>query len=255
MNENPDMKVLEMRGVSVGTMHDPERIVLEEVDWTVGAGEFWVVAGEQRSGKTDFLMTAGGLLSPAAGSYRFFGNEARLFDETRLSDRLRIGYVFESGQLFHHLTLGGNVSLPLQYHRDLPDDAAEREARRLLELLELSPLAGALPATASRNWLKRAGLARALMLKPEVLLLDNPLRGLDARHAGWWLGFLDDLCRGHEWLNGRPVTVVATTDDLRPWRSGHRHFALLQDRRFRPLGLWNQIESAAGERLGVMGSD
>ena len=245
MSENPDIKVLEMRDVGIGTMHDPEKVVVEGVNWAVAAGEFWVIAGEQNSGKTDFLMTLDGLMAPVNGSYRFFGNEVRMFDETRLAERLRVGFVFENGQLFHHLTLGRNVALPLQYHRDLTDDAADREAQPLLELMELSPLAGALPSDVSRNWLKRAGLARALMLKPDVLLLDNPLRGLDTRHARWWLDFLDGLCRGHEWLNGRPVTVVATTDDLKPWRSERRRFALLQNKCFRPLGSWNEMESAA----------
>jgi ABC-type transporter Mla maintaining outer membrane lipid asymmetry ATPase subunit MlaF len=259
MNGTPNIKVLEMRDVGIGTMHDPEKVVVKEVNWTVAAGEFWVIAGEQHSGKTDFLMTLDGLMAPVNGSYRFFGNEVRMFDETRLAERLRVGFVFESGQLFHHLTLGRNVALPLQYHRDLTDDAADREAQPLLELMELSPLAGTLPAGVSRNWLKRAGLARALMLKPDVLLLDNPLRGLDTRHAKWWLDFLDGLCRGHEWLNGRPVTVVATTDNLRLWRSEHRRFALLQNKGFRPLGLWNEMESAtdpaARELLGAPHSD
>ena len=56
------------------------------------------------------------------------------------------------------------------------------------------------------NWRQRAALARALILKPEVLLLDNPLAGLGARHLQWWLRFLDQLWRGHEWFGGRPMT-------------------------------------------------
>ena len=251
MSEAPNIKVLEMRDVASGTMHDPEKVVVEGVNWTVTAGEFWVIAGEQRSGKTDFLMTMAGLMAPVKGSYRFFGNEVRMFDETRLAERLRVGFVFEGGQLFHHLTLGQNVALPLQYHRDLTDDEADREAQPLLELMELSPLAGALPMGVSRNWIKRAGLARALMLKPDVLLLDNPLRGLDTRHAGWWLDFLDGLCRGHEWLNGRPMTIVATADDLGPWRSERRRFALLQNKCFRTLGSWREIESVEKELPGT----
>ena len=75
------------------------------------------------------------------------------------------------------------------------------------------------PANVSGNWRQRAALARALMLKPEVLLLDNPLAGLGARHRQWWLRFLDQLWRGHDWCGGRPMTLVVTTDDLRPWRN------------------------------------
>jgi ABC-type transporter Mla maintaining outer membrane lipid asymmetry ATPase subunit MlaF len=100
------------------------------------------------------------------------------------------------------------------------------------------------PTYVSANWLKRAALARALILKPEVLLLDNPLGGLDARHSRWWLHFLDELWRGHEWLGGKPMTIIATTDDLRPWRNDVRRFALLKDKQFSPLGSWNEVAAA-----------
>jgi len=94
--------------------------------------------------ENDFLMTLAGLMAPVSGSYRFFGNEVRCLTRHG-GERLRVGFVFEGGQLFHHLTLGEMWALPLQYHRDLTDDEADREAQPLLELMELSPLAGALP--------------------------------------------------------------------------------------------------------------
>ena len=105
----------------------------------------------------------------------------------------------------------------------------------MLELLELTPLADITPPNISDNWRQRAALARALILKPKVLLLDNPLAGLGTRHLHWWLRFLDQLSRGHDWCGGRPMTVVVTTDDLRPWRNAKRKFALLRDKKFSPL--------------------
>jgi ABC-type transporter Mla maintaining outer membrane lipid asymmetry ATPase subunit MlaF len=87
-----------------------------------------------------------------------------------------------------------------------------------------------------RNWQQRAGLARALALKPEVLLLDNALTGLDPRDAFWWLQFLDRLSRGEALPDQKPMTLVATADDLRPWRDRARQFALLKDRRLVVLG-------------------
>jgi ABC-type transporter Mla maintaining outer membrane lipid asymmetry ATPase subunit MlaF len=237
--------LLEMRGVSVGAMRDISFTVVESVNWSVAAGEFWVIAGPQHSGKSDFLKMTAGLMPPMKGSYKLFGMETRLFGEAELAGRLRVGFVFEGGQLFNHLTLRENVALPLQYHRDLPPGASAQEVQTLLELMELTPLADLTPPHISGNWRQRAALARALILKPEVLLLDNPLGRLGGRHLPWWLRFLDQLWHGHPWSSSRPMTLVATADDLRPWQSVQRKFALLRDKQFFPLGSWNKVESAS----------
>jgi ABC-type transporter Mla maintaining outer membrane lipid asymmetry ATPase subunit MlaF len=129
-------------------------------------------------------------------------------------------------------------------------DAAEEKARVLLELMELTPLADVTPQNVGMNWLKRAALARALMLQPELLLLDGPLSGLGGRHAKWCLHFLDQLWRGHEWCGGKPMTIVATAEDLRPWKNDARHFALLRDKKFGLLGSWKEV--AAGDDTIVM---
>jgi ABC-type transporter Mla maintaining outer membrane lipid asymmetry ATPase subunit MlaF len=244
MNEPENMAVIEMRGVSVGAMRDIGFIVLEDMNWSLAPGEFWTVAGQQHSGKSDFLMMAAGLMAPVQGGCKLFGTETRTLDEAKLAERLRVGFVFAGGQLFNQLTIRENVALPLQYHRDLPPGEAAQAVQTLLELLELTPLAEVTPANVSDNWLQRAALARALILKPEVLLLDNPLAGLGTRHLQWWLRFLDRLWRGHDWCGGRPMTMVVTTDDLRPWRNANRKYALLRDKKFFPLGSWNEVESA-----------
>ena len=232
-----------MRGVEIGAMRDMSLTVLENVDWNVAPGEFWVVAGQQHSGKSDFLTMVAGLMPPVKGSYKFFGNETQIFDESRLADRLRLGLIFENAQLFHYLTIAENVALPLQYHKNLESDDAVKAIQELLELTELKSVADVTPANLPRSWQKRAGLARALTLRPEILLLDNPLGGLDARHSQWWLRFLDELWRGHKSFGGKPMTIIATTDDLRPWRNVQRKFALLKEKKFVPLGLWNEVSS------------
>jgi ABC-type transporter Mla maintaining outer membrane lipid asymmetry ATPase subunit MlaF len=244
MSENQHIPAIEMRGVSVGAMRDASFTVVEDVDWTVGPGEFWVIAGQQHSGKSDFLMMAAGLMPPVNGSYKFFGTEVEMFDEARLADRLRLGFVFENGQLFNQLTIAENIALPLRYHKNLAAAEIARGVEGLLELMELAPLADVTPANVSANWLQRAALARALALKPEVLLLDNPFGELDARHGQWWLRFLDQLSRGHEHFGSKPMTIVATADDLRPWQNTRRKFALLRDKKFIPLGAWNEVEMA-----------
>jgi ABC-type transporter Mla maintaining outer membrane lipid asymmetry ATPase subunit MlaF len=243
----PRALAIEMDAVAVSSMHDPELMVVEDLNWTVTAGEYWVVAGLQGSGKSDFLLLTGGLMPPARGTYRLFGEPMPIFEEARMSERLRLGLVFESGQLFNHLTVWENVALPLRYHRNLTVAEAAPHVQPLLAAMELEPWAQSTPGALSRNWQKRVGLARALMLKPEVLLLDSPLAGLDLRHTNWWRAMLDQLSLGHALLEGRPLTLVVTTADLRPWKGRACRFATLRERRFSVLGSWEQLESESTE--------
>jgi ABC-type transporter Mla maintaining outer membrane lipid asymmetry ATPase subunit MlaF len=236
---------LEMRGVAFGSMKDQTAIVAQGINWTVNAGEFWVVAGPQRSGKSDFLMLAGGLMSPTRGTYRCFGAEMPVFEDERLAERRRLGLVFDGGQLFNHMTVAENVALPLRYHENLPPNETKPRVRAMLEWTELSRYADRHPAAIARNWQKRAGLARALMLQPDVLLLDNPLARLDARHTNWWLNFLLRLARGQTVMRDRPMTLVATSESFRPWRDRASHFAMLNDGTFRIIGNRAELEASA----------
>jgi|SRR5665213_3593395 len=244
MSENQNIPAIEMCGVNVAAMRDASLTVVEDVNWSVAASEFWVIAGQEHSGKSDLLMLAAGLMLPASGNYKLFGTDAKNFGEAELAERLRVGFVFQGGQLFNRLTIVENIALPLQYQKNLPAAEATQAAQSLLELLELAPLAEVTPPNVAAAWRQRAALARALILKPEVLLLDNPQAGLGARHLQWWLRFLEQLSRGHECSGGQPITIAATADDLRPWKNERRKFALLRDKKFIPLGAWNEVETA-----------
>ncbi|MGH7942611.1 MAG: ATP-binding cassette domain-containing protein [Limisphaerales bacterium] len=235
---------IEMREVSVCAAQDQDFCVLKGINWTVAAGEFWVVGAPHHSCKSEFLMAAAGLLPTTGGCYKFYGRQTRIFDESRLADRLRMGVVLEQSQLFHYLTVAENVALPLRYHKNL--DAAEAMAvlDELLEIMELKPVADVPPPDLPQNWHKRAGLARALALRPDILLADNPLGALDAGHARWWRRFLEQLSLGHKWLGQKPLTIVVTTDDFRHWRGDRFHFALLKEEHFVPLGSWDQLLSS-----------
>lgn len=241
--------LIRMEGVAAGSMHDPLAAVLEDVNWTVAAGDFWVLAGLQGSGKSDFLMMSGGLMPPLRGTYRLFGDPMPMFEDSQLITRLRMGLVFQSGQLFNHLTVWENIALPLRYHRNLSAVEAVVEVKPWLEALGLAPWADSTPGALGRNWQKRVGLARALILKPELLLVDDPLGGLDWRHAQWWLEFLTRLSRGDSLLENRPLTLVVTTADLRPWRARGRQYAIVKSRRLLVLGDWGQMEAGGAEAL------
>jgi len=241
--------VVEMRAASISTLRDASSIAVADVNWSVLPGEFWVVAGQQQSGKSDFLMTAAGLLLPAVGTCRVFGCETDSFGEAQMAERLRIGFMFAGGKLFNQLSVAENVALPLRYQKNLAAAEAAPVADVLLEMLELTPFADTTASNLSANWRQRVALARALILKPELLLLDQPLAGLGVRHRHWLLQFLDQLWRGHEWFGGRPMTLVATTDDLRPWGHERRKFAVLYEQSFSVAGGWNEVASSANHAV------
>lgn len=225
--------IIEMTDVVAMSLRHPKTPVIEGIDWIVEEGDFWVVAGLLGAGKTDFVSLIAGLMPPFRGTYRLFGQDAVGGDErqkTRL--RLRMGNVFDGGQLLHDLTVVENVALPIRYQSNCTlADCADR-VRALLEFVGLSEWATKRPEEISRNWRQRAGLARALALEPELLLLDSPLSGLDPRHSQWWLQCLAQLSAGHSLTGDRPLTIVVTGHDLRPWQGVARQFALLKDGRF-----------------------
>jgi phospholipid/cholesterol/gamma-HCH transport system ATP-binding protein len=244
MNNQPPDKTLpiEMRGLSATAMKNPSVTIVSDVNWKVQLGEFWVVGAPQHSGKSDFLMMAGGITSPAGGEYRFLGEPMPIFEGDRMEHRLKLGFVFDGGQLLGSLTIAENIALPLRYHSTKTATEQERRVEELLELTGLKPWANSTPLNVARSWQQRAGLARALALSPQLLLLDSPLTGLDVRHAAWWLNFLDALSRGHRILEDQRVTLVATADDLRPWRNYATRVACLKAGKLVVLGGWDEAE-------------
>jgi ABC-type transporter Mla maintaining outer membrane lipid asymmetry ATPase subunit MlaF len=88
------------------------------------------------------------------------------------------------------------------------------------------------------------------MLKPELLLLDNPLAGLDLLHASWWLDFLKQLAKPRNLIGEQPLTLVVTTADLRPWLEVARQFAILKDQRMTVIGSRAQLEEASNDLVG-----
>ena len=117
------------------------------------------------------------------------------------------------------------MALPVRYHHDLHEEEAETWVRALLSATGLTDFAANTPGALARPWRRRAALARALALKPKVLILENPLRGLDARQTAWWVEFLTKLSRGHNLLRGEAVTIILSGDEFRPWRGVTAKFA------------------------------
>ncbi len=169
--------VLDVRGLTVryGT-----NTVLDRVDMTVRQGEIRVILGGSGSGKSTLLKGILGLTEIAHGKIAILGQPMHVDDEKKRGQLMqRIGVLFQNGALFGSLTVGENVALPLREHRRLPDGASAELVRMKLAQVDLAHAENLYPAELSGGMKKRAGLARALALDPEMLFCDEPSAGLD----------------------------------------------------------------------------
>ena len=157
-----------------------ERAVLDGVSLGVYPGETMVVMGGSGCGKSTLLRHMIGSMWPDAGRVELFGEDLLGMTDERLDQtRKRFGILFQSGALFNSMTVGENVALPLQEHTDLDADTIDIIVRIKLELVGLREAMDLMPAEISGGMKKRAGLARAIALDPEILFYDEPSAGLD----------------------------------------------------------------------------
>jgi len=156
------------------------RAVLSGVDLEVWPGETLVIMGGSGSGKSTLLRLIIGSLKADEGSISLLGTTLGDASREQMDDvRKRFGILFQSGALFNSMTLAENIALPIQEHTDLDRNIIDIQVKIKLELVGLLEHADKYPAQISGGMKKRAGLARALALDPEILFYDEPSAGLD----------------------------------------------------------------------------
>lgn len=187
-----------------------KQVVHDGIDLDVQAGEIFALVGGSGSGKTTLMHEVIMLRQPTAGRIRVFGRQIdQLASAEQMLLRSRFGVLFQYGALFSGMTVLQNVAFPLHEHTDLEDDLIEEIAA--LKIVQAGlPLEAAtkLPSQLSGGMIKRAGIARAMALDPEILFLDEPTSGLDPKSAGAF----DDLVLNLKELLG--LTVMMVTHDL-----------------------------------------
>jgi ABC-type transporter Mla maintaining outer membrane lipid asymmetry ATPase subunit MlaF len=230
-----DKKVLvELRNLTVPSLRNQTAAVLENVNWTIREGDFWVVLGPTGCGKTALLITAAGLIKPLAGSCVIFGNDmGGLYGDEHLPIRKKIGFVYSNGgRLFRDLTLLENVMLPICYHEQVSFDQASGFAVQLLELMELGKHIHFLPGHVDFSARLRTGLARALALRPELLFVDDVASGMDQIQINWWISTLDKLNKGSFDSSFGPITIISGFPISELWKEIGNKFGFIGDKTF-----------------------
>jgi len=157
-----------------------DKIVLDRVSLEVPVGKTTVVMGTSGCGKSTLLRCMIGSLWPERGHVELLGRDLATLDERRMDElRKQIGVLFQSGALFNSMTVGENVALPLREHTELDDDTIDIIVKIKLELVGLRQAVDLMPSEISGGMKKRAGLARAIVLDPQILFYDEPSAGLD----------------------------------------------------------------------------
>ena len=157
-----------------------KQTVLAGLDLRVRRGETLVVMGGSGCGKSTLLRLMIGSLQPTQGAIRLFGQDIGRSSEQELDGvRRRFGILFQSGALYQSMSIADNVALPMRELTDLPDDLIRLQVKMKLEAVGLREHADKFPAQISGGMKKRAGLARALALDPEIIFYDEPSAGLD----------------------------------------------------------------------------
>ena len=182
--------------------------ILENLDFEVYRGEILAIVGASGTGKSVLTRSILGLVHPQAGEMHAFGEKIGESGPTVEMEQ-RWGVLFQFGALFSALTVGQNVAVPMREYLDLPEDLRDQLARLKIELVGLkADDSEKYPSELSGGMVKRAALARALSLDPEILFLDEPTAGLDPIAASAF----DELIL--ELRNTLGLTVVMVTHDL-----------------------------------------
>jgi len=190
------------------TEYDGRRI-LDGISINIKENEVFIILGGSGCGKTTLLKHIIGLLEPVSGSIKVFGKEITTMEEEDFEEILmKCGVLFQNGALLNSLTIGQNVAIPIEQHTDFKRALIDRMIKTKLKLVELGNAADLSPAELSGGMRKRAALARAIALDPQILFCDEPSAGLDPITSA----AIDSLLlKLKEQLN---MTIVVVTHEL-----------------------------------------
>ena len=189
--------------------HYGRRQILFDVDFEVRQGEIMVIMGGSGSGKSTLLRHLIGIEGATSGAIRLLGQDiTKLKSRDMQALRRKMGVAFQGGALFSSMSVEDNVKLPLQELTDLDGNTMDIMARLKLELVNLAGFGGLMPSELSGGMLKRAAVARAIVMDPALLFFDEPSAGLDPVVSS----ALDELIRMLR--DSMNMTIIVVTHEL-----------------------------------------
>ncbi|HEY1927999.1 MAG TPA: ABC transporter ATP-binding protein [Caulobacteraceae bacterium] len=234
---DPDAPPVEVRGL-VNRFGD--HVVHDHLDLTIPRGQIVAVVGGSGAGKSVLLNTIIGLREPQGGSVKVFGQDIRYARRrTWTAIERRWGVLFQQGALWSNLTVKENVTAPMYEHTSLPQHEISELADLKIALTGLPAGTGALkPSELSGGMIKRASLARALALDPELLFLDEPTSGLDPISAGAFDNLIKELSESLR------LTVFMITHDLDSLYAITDQVAVIADKHVVAMGSVHELEKS-----------
>lgn len=211
----PDTPIIEVKHLSVSYNDDQ---ILDDISFSVTAGEIFLIVGGSGSGKSTLMRQMVGLETPQKGHVFIEDIDITQCSDDAFQNALKkFGVLFQSSALIGSMTIGENVALPITEFTDLPRAVIANMVRMKLSLVGLECYVDYLPSEVSGGMRKRAGLARAMALNPEILFLDEPSAGLDPITAAE----IDELIRHINQSLG--TTMIIVTHELDSiFNLGHR---------------------------------
>ncbi|MHA1600786.1 MAG: ABC transporter ATP-binding protein, partial [Alphaproteobacteria bacterium] len=240
----PRTAVVEVRGLCAGYGGTQ---ILHDLDLDVREGEIMVIMGGSGSGKSTLLRLLIGLELPYAGTLRLLGHDtSRLGPIEMLDLRRKLGVAFQGGALFSSMSVAENIKLPLREHAKLDEATMDIMARLKLEVVNLSGFGDLMPAELSGGMLKRAAVARAIVMDPRVLFFDEPSAGLDPIVSA----ALDDLIlRLREAMD---MTIIVVTHEVESAFKIADRITILDRGRIIEVGTPDEVRNSSNERIQNM---
>ena len=216
-----------------------DKVVLEAVSFEVRAGEIFVILGGSGSGKTTLLRNLVGLMQPRSGRILIGGRDfTAMSANDRTEMRRKMGMCFQSSALLGSLSIADNVALPLREHTKLEESTIDIMTRIKLELVGLGGVEDALPSELSGGMRKRAGIARAMAMDPELIFYDEPSAGLDPIVAAG----LDQLIRTMQ--STFNLTSVVVTHEMESVKMIADTVCMLEGGRVAGIGSLAELEKS-----------
>ncbi len=218
--------------------------VLHQIQFTIVRGQVTVIMGVSGCGKSTLLRHLIGLKPSQSGQLLLDGRDVAAFDAGSWSTyRRRIGVLFQSSALFNSLTVAENVAVPLRVHSKLPQETIQIICQIKLHLVGLAVYGDYMPSQLSGGMRKRAGLARALAMDPEILFVDEPSSGLDPITAAG----LDELLVALRDTLG--VTIIVVTHELESAFRIANQMLVLDKGRLLVAGTPEEVQQSRDQRV------